>query len=226
MSINIHLIRHGQSDYNVDQNIRLNVLDWDIQLTDVGVNQVRSTANKLQNIVDFDDSQVEHNFFVSPFKRTRQTYDILKNTIGCENHNIKYDPLISEQRTPVFYGKYLKSLYDAYMNLHPQNKFWAKYLDFETGFEVYQRACLFKNIIRDVIYMSKNTHEINFYIISHGFFIRTLRMAILNYTIDEFIKLNNPYYAELLTLSISHDIIVDDPFPQYNSLFEIQEYSE
>ena len=225
MSINIHLIRHGESEYNIDQNTRLDILDWDVKLTDIGIGQVNNTSEKLKDIIYFDDINVEHSFFVSPFRRTMQTFEIIESSIDFKTYNLKYEPLITEQRTPVYYGKILKLLYDEFMDLNPYNRFWARYLDFETGFEVYQRACMFKNILRDVISMSKNTHEINIYVISHGFFIRTLRMSILNYSITEFVQLKNPYYAELLTLTAPHMDICYDQFPQFNTLFSIKDYS-
>lgn len=210
MQVNLYLIRHGESEYNVDKDVRLSKMDWDVKLTKKGVEQSIRVGKLLTNI-DILPPSIYTYAYVSPFKRTQQTYSNIKNQLNNSFISKIDEPLISEQRTPLYYGNMLKKTYDDFLKTNKQNVFWAKYLDYETGFEVYQRAEIFKNKLERHIYSlienaTSSRTEINILMITHGFFMRTMLMCVLNLNINKFHKLKNPEHCEIIKLSNNADI--------------------
>lgn len=76
----IYVVRHGQTDYNVKQVFQGHI---DIPLNDVGINQAKETASKFENI-DIDM------ILVSPLQRAIQTANYIKDVVG--------KPIIIEER--------------------------------------------------------------------------------------------------------------------------------
>jgi broad specificity phosphatase PhoE len=73
----IILIRHGESEGNVDRTLFARVPDHLIPLTDRGRAQARAAGAKLKALIG--DAPVM--FFVSPYERTRQTYRELRREL-------------------------------------------------------------------------------------------------------------------------------------------------
>jgi broad specificity phosphatase PhoE len=70
----IILVRHGQSEGNIDEGAYTRIPDSKIALTDVGWKQAVLCGKKIRKIIendDVDDWQVY--FYVSPYRRTLQT---------------------------------------------------------------------------------------------------------------------------------------------------------
>lgn len=75
----IILIRHGESEGNLDTATYTTTPDNKIPLTPLGIIQARQAGNRLYNIVsnDHSSSSIDNNwrvyFYVSPYERTRST---------------------------------------------------------------------------------------------------------------------------------------------------------
>src|SRR5689334_18462902 len=69
----IVLIRHGESQGNVDDSIYQRVPDHALELTDAGLRQVKEAGVRLRDL--FGDERVQA--FVSPYRRTWDTYRAL-----------------------------------------------------------------------------------------------------------------------------------------------------
>ncbi|MCE5166293.1 hypothetical protein HAX54_016983, partial [Datura stramonium] len=71
----IILVRHGESEGNVDKNVYATVPDHRVQLTEKGIEQAKKAGELIRGVVG--KSKVY--FYVSPFLRTRETL----NEIGA-----------------------------------------------------------------------------------------------------------------------------------------------
>ncbi len=67
----IILVRHGESQGNVDYSVYETVPDHNIELTPKGCDQARACGQRLRTLVG--DESVK--FFFSPYTRTRQTME-------------------------------------------------------------------------------------------------------------------------------------------------------
>lgn len=214
MKINLYLIRHGHSEYNEDKNIRLSKYDWDVKLTNRGVKESIELGNRLKEDTNLLDDKSYNLVYISPFKRAKETYFKSKINNNLIIQKEIEEPLISEQRTPLHYGVELKKLYDDFLEGSKGNTFWAKYLDFESGFEVYQRVELFKikleKFLYDV-YTTENDYSIiNVLLFSHGYFIRMMMNSIINLgMIDSFMQIKNPSHCEIIELSREYNFSED-----------------
>jgi broad specificity phosphatase PhoE len=69
----ILIIRHGESQGNVDRNQYKSIPDYALNLTARGIEQARQAGKELQAILGNQSLYV----YLSPFIRTRQTFQYL-----------------------------------------------------------------------------------------------------------------------------------------------------
>lgn len=72
----IILIRHGESEANVDKYLFGRVPDYTIELTEKGRQQALEAGRKLKQLVN-DESLY---FYVSPFWRARSTFECVASS--------------------------------------------------------------------------------------------------------------------------------------------------
>lgn len=78
----IILVRHGESEANVNNNLYSNTPDWLIHLTEKGRNQAREVGKKIKELVG--DEPVY--FYYSPFTRTRETFECISESFGGKDN--------------------------------------------------------------------------------------------------------------------------------------------
>lgn len=127
--VNIYLVRHGQTDYNVKGIIQGSI---DTLLNEVGVNQANEAAKSIKNLgID--------KVISSPQKRATMTADIL-----CKELNQGYEvwSQFKERSFGIFQGKsykYLReNLSEEYYNF--KRDFYFKVEDGESMDDVYLRV--------------------------------------------------------------------------------------
>ena len=69
----IILVRHGESEGNVDPAAYVTTPDWRIQLTDTGREQAHDAGQRLRALVGEGEPLL---FYVSPYMRTLQTLQV------------------------------------------------------------------------------------------------------------------------------------------------------
>lgn len=190
----IILIRHGQSEGNVNKQIYHTTPDYAVQLTDSGINQVKHSANSLKAIIG--ENPVA--YYVSPFWRTRQTYMVLKKTIPEWRY---YEDLrIREQ-------EWLTSFQAVdTIDERARDSFGHMYYRFGTGesnADVYDRISDFLNtLFRD---FQKEDFPENTIIVTHGMAMRVFLMRFFHLSVEEFELLANPHNAEYFILELGSD---------------------
>jgi hypothetical protein len=95
----IILVRHGQSEGNIDEGAYTRIPDSKIALTEVGWKQAVLCGKKIRKIIendDVDDWQVY--FYVSPYRRTLQTLRGIGMTFERERiAGVREEPRLREQ---------------------------------------------------------------------------------------------------------------------------------
>jgi len=199
----IILIRHGESEGNVDRNVYSQKPDYALNLSAKGEEQAQAAGHKLVEIIG-NEGWLGHltpglktQFYVSPLFRTRQTFEqIVKAFPDKEHIKWKEDPRLREQE----WG-HLKSVEecaaidearDAY------GPFYYRIPDGESAADAYDRVSdFFSTMYRD---FDKNNFPENAVIITHGMTIRLFLMRWFHYSVEQFENLKNPENCKIVVL--------------------------
>lgn len=158
----LYLVRHGQSEANVDYKILAFKKDEYVSLTDKGKEQALEVGKKLAVMVK------NPVFFVSPWLRTSQTYNQISSCFANSSQVI---------------WTYLIKEHDRNLNWHPINflKFLA-HKDIQRSFESYKDIVfeggetLAETLERAerCLNLLKNTEAEEVVMVSHGQFLKLL----------------------------------------------------
>ena len=89
----IIFIRHGQSEANVNHKIYDLKADWQVELTELGHEQAKKAGHKLKELLLPTDT-IE--CYVSPYTRTRQTFNGVRQAINSQIIKVLEDPRLRE----------------------------------------------------------------------------------------------------------------------------------
>lgn len=193
----IFLVRHGQSTGNVDKDVYLTVPDYKIGLTETGKKQAKITAIKIYDILR-DSGIQKAAIYCSPFTRTRQTADPIRNLIDAD---YKEDPRIREQEWGNYKGK-LEALNHDRARIR-YGKFFYRIPHGESGADVYDRISTFlETLHRD---FEKPDYPEATIIVSHGIAIRVFIMRWFHWSVEKFETLRNLKNCEFVTISLDSD---------------------
>ncbi len=196
---NIYIIRHGESEGNIKKGKtqRGYIIGTEIELTENGKMQSKSAGDCLNHIIS-RDSMIA--FWVSPFKRTRQTFAEIEKRITNKNFEYFEDPRLVEQDFGdfdfQFYEKWKEiSPHSYYINQAryntPSGRFFARLENGENMLDVYNRMSLF------VTTRLERTNYTDNVIITHGNASRALVMFLLNQRIEEYYESDVPQNASI-----------------------------
>lgn len=192
----IHLIRHGESEGNKNPEVYFTTRDHNVSLTEKGLAQSLAAGKKLDKelsknnykkstIIEAIPSNAKYietgilphvNVFVSPYKRTVQTWEQIKKELVNSNRTlvVKQNPLIREQEWKVF-----NDMADSKAKREERvafSKFYYRFKQAESTADVYARVQSFLN--RLSIERMKGTLSEEIVIVSHEIAIRCI-VAIL-----------------------------------------------
>jgi hypothetical protein len=97
----IILVRHGQSEANVDISIHRTVPDHKIKLTQLGVEQAIKAGSRLNELLKPEDTV---QFYVSPYLRTRQTFEYMSKALDKGRWRYYEEPRLREQGEELRYS--------------------------------------------------------------------------------------------------------------------------
>ncbi len=189
------LIRHGQSQGNVNKRIYETIPDYAVQLTDEGINQVKQAAKELDAIFENLGPVA---YYSSAYWRTRQTYMVLRQTIP----QWKYyeDVRLREQEWTTSFG-IINPDYEQEREAY--GHMYYRYAGAESNADVYDRMSDFMNTLyRD---FEKPDFPRAAIIVSHGMTMRVFLMRFFHMTVEEFELLANPKNAEVILLKLQPD---------------------
>jgi len=187
----ILLVRHAESEGNINHNIYSDTPDYAIKLTKRGTEQAQK-AGKILSKIDG-----EFDFFVSTHHRTRQTFFNISKTLKNKVIRKKETPLIREQEWTNSVGTH------SNMDLERERLKWGvfhyRFPGGESCADVYERAELF-NLTELINRLNEKDCPPNIGIVSHGMFIRVHLMSLLNLSVEEFELIRNPKNCEIIEL--------------------------
>lgn len=147
----IFLVRHGQSQANVDHSINSRVADHAIELTEEGHKQAQAAGEFLGDYLQADNLRIR--LWHSPYRRTRQTADRIQETaVGYQGDSIFLDKrehmLLAEQQFGLFDGLSDEERENQFPKEQAyyekckafEGKMWPKMPLGESRFEVCQRV--------------------------------------------------------------------------------------
>ncbi|MEY3342350.1 MAG: hypothetical protein RL090_34 [Bacteroidota bacterium] len=193
----IILIRHGESEGNVDKNIYGVKPDYTLELTEKGLEQARQAGEKLRNIIQDETAR----FYISPYWRTRSTFEQVASQLQREQFSYVEEPRIREQEwghlRELELGKQVEQQRDGF------GVFYYRLPDGESAADVFDRVSdFFGTLHRD---FEKPHYPQNAVIVTHGMAIRLFLMRWYHWTVEEFELLANPSNCELFVMEKQHN---------------------
>jgi broad specificity phosphatase PhoE len=205
--LRIALVRHGESEANLDKSIFERVPDHAIALTAHGVQQSAETGRQLRALFENEPVRV----YVSPYLRALQTLDALglDDLIGLARE----EPRLREQDWANYQDtkdiEEQEKLRDSY------GHFFYRFTHGESGSDVYDRVSSFlETMHRD--FESPDSPR-NVLLVSHGLTMRLFCMRWFHWSVKFFETLRNPDNAETRVLLRQPDFRykLDRPFEQW-----------
>lgn len=179
----IILIRHGESEGNVNPQSYSKIPDNKLQLTQKGIKQALTAGVKLQKIIKNESVK----FIVSPYLRTIQTYENISKSIKQNLQHKAIEPLIREQE----FGNLHFLSKDIIKERLFVGRFYYRLSNGENGADCYLRVSYFLDNLRKQM-ANKQNHFNNYVIISHGIIMRLILMKLMNLSIEQYEKLALP----------------------------------
>ena len=209
----IILIRHGESEGNIDKTIYAKIPDYTIELTEKGKEQAFIVGKELKEVIKEETIL----FTISPFWRTRSTFEQIAQSFDKEKFSYIEEPRIREQewghlRTEEE-SKIVEKNRDAY------GTFYFRIPDGESSADVFDRVSDFLGTLhRD---FEKDNYPDNTVIITHGMSIRLFLMRWFHWTVEEFELLANPHNCEMIILekTDTNKYILKSELSKYDSAY-------
>ena len=133
----IIVVRHGQSEANVNKELYENTPDHMMQITEKGREQAAKRGQQLKPLLDGKRITV----WQSPYMRTRQTAEIIISQLENTEVKIKEDPRLREQEWGNFYTLEQGRRENEERKRH--SNFFYRVTNGESGADVYDRISTF-----------------------------------------------------------------------------------
>ncbi len=188
----IILVRHGESEGNVEGTTYETIPDYELNLTDRGREQAEEAGHKISKLIG--DELVYS--YISPFYRTRQTFAGIDSVIGDKVVKTIEDSRIREQD----WGN-LRSYDEEKKIMKERGEYGIFYFHIqngESGANVFDRTSTFFEMVRHDFL--EDDYPENVLVVTHGVTLRVLLMRILSWSVEEFEDVYNPENCELFVL--------------------------
>ncbi len=188
----IILIRHGESEGNIDKDKYRTIPDYALNLTPKGIEQAQRAGHEIREIIREESVYV----YLSPYFRTRQTFQNLRAGIEQNIARVIEDPRIRELdwghlRHPNENEEISKQRDDF-------STFYYRIPDGESGADVFDRVSTFmETLYRD---FNKLDYPQNTMIVTHGLTLRLFLMRWYHWTVEEFENLSNPKNGQVVVM--------------------------
>lgn len=188
----IILVRHGESEGNLDNSKYETTPDYALKLTQKGISQAVQAGKDIKSMLGDESIYV----YLSPFFRTRETYKHIHASISDNVTKAIEDPRIREQdwghlRHPDDNKGIIKERDDF-------STFYFRIPDGESGADVFDRVTTFLDTLhRD---FEKLNYPENVLIVSHGMTIRLFLMRWFHWSVEEFESLHNPKNCQIIIM--------------------------
>lgn len=211
--IRIFIIRHGLSESNENNKIKLKKADRDIELTFVGILESLSAGSFLKK--NYYINNMNSVIFSSPYKRAFETATNINKSLNIQ---IKKNDKIVNRNSGLFSGlskkeRFIKYPNEAewfYKNKEWKNDFFIKEPMGESPSEVAIRFNVFWNDVENY-YIKKNNYLENIFLVSHSTTNMVMTKELLGESSEWFSNQKEPDNASirLLLLNKTNNSIKD-----------------
>lgn len=195
---NIFIVRHGQSEGNVNKDLYREKPDYAMFLTDKGKQQAWVAGLQIKSKIGAERIGLYH----SSFFRARQTMEgSCANLDDKQIAYIKEDPRLREQEWHSGLSKGWN--YQAERERAEYGQFYYRFKGGESCADVYDRVSDFlHSMFRD---FEKPNCPPNVAIFAHGITNRVFLMRFLHLTVEQFEEIKNPANGTVWQLSLQQD---------------------
>ncbi|MFT5194934.1 MAG: broad specificity phosphatase PhoE [Cellvibrionaceae bacterium] len=188
----IILVRHGESEGNIDKSVYEHMPDYTLNLTKKGHQQAADAGQEIAKIIGSEKIQA----YVSPYYRTRQTFDGIAKAITPNLNEVIEDPRIREQEyghlRPLEEGQEIKQERRDY------GKFYFRIPDGESGADVFDRISTFLETLHRAF--NRPDFPPNVLIVTHGMSLRIFLMRWYRMKVETFEDLRNPRNCQIVLM--------------------------
>lgn len=210
----IILVRHCESEGNVDSARYCEEADWRIPLSALGREQAIEVGHKLKAIVGDDPLY----FYCSPYLRTKQTLALAMRALR-ENPVVgaREEPRLTEQQFGNFQNAEEMQRFKS--NRGAFGRFYYRFPNGESGLDVYNRITSFIGTLFRL--WSRATHDshdnVNVVLVTHGLTMRLFLMRWFRLTVQEFETSFNPDNGCVIVMDRCTDEDLDRRTPDESS---------
>ncbi|KAG5061514.1 hypothetical protein AAZX31_01G206400 [Glycine max] len=202
----IILVRHGESEGNVDESVYTRIPDPKISLTEKGKVQAEECGKRIKQMIENDhDQHWQVYFYVSPYRRTLQTLQHLARPFQRSRiAGFREEPRIREQDFGNFQNREKMRVEKALRQRY--GRFFYRFPDGESAADVYDRITGFRETLRTDINIGRyqppgeKKTDMNLVIVSHGLTLRVFLMRWYKWTVQQFESLNNMGNGNMLVM--------------------------
>lgn len=188
----IILIRHGECHGNTDESRFATVPDYTIELTENGIQQAVEAGEILKQVVGEESMY----FYVSPFWRTRSTFENIVRAFPRNQFQYNEEPRLREQEWG--YLRTHQELQQLLKNRQEYGTFYYRFPGGEAGTDVYDRINdLLGSLHRDFL---RDNYPQNCILVTHSLAIRLFIMRWFHLTVEEFEQMSSPKNGCLVIL--------------------------
>lgn len=202
----IVLVRHAQSEGNVDNFQYTYVPDPKVPLTARGWEQAIEAGETIRQMVDEGGQSHKVFFYTSPYLRSKQTYEGLIQAFEPEQLlGVQEEVQLREQDFGNFQDAEGKKREKAERLRF--GRFFYRFPNGESGADVYDRMTIFEDhLVRD-INAGRFGRNSTLVLVTHGLAARIFLMRWFHWTVDQFMNVFNPPNAEPIVMErVTSDI--------------------
>jgi len=210
----IILVRHGESEGNLDDLMYTRFPDHQIGLTAEGMKQAEECGRKIRSIIENGNggsspsSDWRVYFYVSPYKRTLHTLKGIGRAFERERIiGVREEVRLREQDFGNFQEEErMKIIKETRQRF---GRFFYRFPEGESAADVFDRVSSFlESLWRDIdmnrirINCGKGSSDLNLIIVSHGLTARVFLMKWFKWTTQQFELLNNPQNCHIRVMQL------------------------
>ncbi|XP_074577182.1 phosphoglycerate mutase-like protein AT74H isoform X2 [Curcuma longa] len=193
----IILVRHGQSEGNVDESAYSRIPDPRIGLTAKGWREAEACGLRIRDLIAGDDAEDwKIYFYVSPYLRARETLRGLAKAFEFSRiAGVREEPRLREQDFGNFQDR--EKMRSDKEDRRRYGRFFYRFPDGESAADVYDRITGFRETLKADIDTGRfhppgeRSSNVNLIIVSHGLTLRVFLMRWYKWTVEQFEGLNN-----------------------------------
>mmetsp|Transcript_20829 Transcript_20829/g.49658 ORF Transcript_20829/g.49658 Transcript_20829/m.49658 type:complete len:304 (+) Transcript_20829:583-1494(+) len=196
----IILMRHAQSQGNVDEAIYTNTPDWQVPLSDEGRQQALRAGGKVREILEeAHGDEFRLVLYCSPYERCRQTmHGVLEAFPEDKVLSVREEVQLREQD----FGNF-QTLEEVKRDKEERlryGRFFYRFPHGESGADVYNRMTMLEDELGKDLVAGRYDSDVSIVIVSHGLSLRIMLMNWFNWTVDECNSVYNPPNATPVVL--------------------------